>query len=211
MAKVELDNISIHYPVRIKGKIQKETKKAITGLSLTVRDGDRLGISGPNGSGKSSLLRVIAGVQPPSHGQIRTEGTIGSMLSIAAGFHPKASGEENITHRGRLLGLSVAEINSVIEDASETFGLSSVIRHPLETYSSGMKMKLSFAMATTRMPEILVMDEWMSVGDKAFKRIAADRMEKVFHSAGLVVFASHSEKLLENFSTRRIDLPGQSQ
>ena len=204
--KVELENLWIEYPLRINGKIQPQMKTAIKDLSLKLSPGDRLGISGPNGSGKSSLLRVIAGVQPPSRGKLTVEGRVGSMLSISSGFHPKATGVENLKYRAKLMNMKLKEVNEAIEFARDEMGLNEAIDQPLETYSSGMKMKLKFSLATSYTPEILIMDEWLSVGDKAFQEKAKARMNNVFDSAGIVILASHSEATLKRLGGQRLEL-----
>jgi lipopolysaccharide transport system ATP-binding protein len=204
--KVELENLWIEYPLRINGKIQPQKKTAIKDLSLKLSPGDRLGISGPNGSGKSSLLRVIAGVQPPSRGKLTVEGRVGSMLSISSGFHGKATGVENLRYRAKLMNMKLTEVNEAIEFARDEMELNEAIDQPLETYSSGMRMKLSFSLATSYTPEILVMDEWLSVGDKAFQEKAKARMNNVFDSAGIVILASHSDSTLERLGGQRLEL-----
>lgn len=204
--KVELENLWVEYPLRINGKIQPHKKTAIKDLSLTLAPGNRLGITGPNGSGKSSLLRVIAGVQPPSRGRLTVEGRVGSMLSISSGFHGKATGVENLKYRSKLMNMKISELNDAIEFAREELGLGEAIEQPLETYSSGMKMKLSFSLATSYTPEILIMDEWLSVGDKAFQEKAKARMNKVFDSAGIVILASHSDRTLNRLGGEKLVL-----
>lgn len=207
--KVELEGVWIEYPLRINGKIQPEKKTAIKDLSLKLAPGDRLGISGPNGSGKSSLLRVIAGVQPPSRGKLTVEGRVGSMLSISSGFHPKATGVENLRYRAKLMNMKHDEVSEAIEFARKEMGLGEALDLPIETYSSGMQMKLKFSLATCHSPEILVMDEWLSVGDKAFQEKAKERMNRVFESAGIVILASNSETTLERLSGQRLELKAQ--
>jgi lipopolysaccharide transport system ATP-binding protein len=204
--RVQLENLWIEYPLRINGKLQPQKKTAIKDLSLNLTMGDRLGISGPNGSGKSSLLRVIAGIQPPTRGKLTLEGRVGSMLSISSGFHPKATGVENLRYRAKLLNIKLTEVNEAIEFASDEMGLNEAIDQPLETYSSGMKMKLGFSLATSFTPEILIMDEWLSVGDKAFQEKAKARMNKVFHGSGIVILASHSDATLESLGGQRLEL-----
>lgn len=206
--KVELENLWVEYPLRINGKIQPQKKTAIKDLNLKLSPGDSLGISGPNGSGKSSLLRVIAGVQPPSRGKITVEGRVGSMLSISSGFHPKATGVENLKYRSRLMNMNPSEVNDAIEFARDEMGLNEAIEQPLETYSSGMRMKLSFSLATSYTPEILIMDEWLSVGDKAFQEKAKARMNKVIEGAGIVILASQSEAKLNRIAVQRLHLVG---
>ncbi len=204
--KVELEGVWIEYPLRINGKIQPEKRVAIRDLNLKLVSGDRLGISGPNGAGKSSLLRVIAGVQPTSRGRITVEGSVGSMLSISSGFHAKATGVENIKYRAKLLNLSVKQVNEATQFARDEMGLGDAIDLPMETYSSGMRMKLSFSLATSFSPEILVMDEWLSVGDKAFQKKAKARMSQVFENAGIVVVASNNEATLRRLTNASLNL-----
>lgn len=204
--KVELEGVWIEYPLRINGKIQPEKRVAIRDLNLKLVSGDRLGISGPNGAGKSSLLRVIAGVQPTSRGRITVEGRVGSMLSISSGFHAKATGVENIKYRAKLLNLSVKQVNEATQFARDEMGLGDAIDLPMETYSSGMRMKLSFSLATSFSPEILVMDEWLSVGDKAFQKKAKARMSQVFENAGIVVVASNNEATLRRLTNASLNL-----
>ena len=204
--RVELESLWIEYPFRINGKLQPSRKTAIKDLSLKLVSGDRLGISGPNGSGKSSLLRVIAGVQPPSRGKLIVEGRVGSMLSISSGFHAKATGAENLRYRARLLNMKLAEVNEAIEYAEVEMGLGEAISQPLETYSSGMKMKLGFSLATSYTSDVVIMDEWLSVGDKAFQEKAKARMNKVLNSAGIVIIASHSDATLERLGGQRLEL-----
>lgn len=210
MALVELENVWIEYPLRINGKIQAYKKTAISDLSLRLSSGDRLGISGPNGSGKSSLLRVIAGVQLPSRGNRKVEGRVGSMLSISSGLHPKATGVENLKYRAKLMNMNSSEVNDAIEFATDALGLNSAIGQPLETYSSGMRMKLSFSLATSYEPEVLVMDEWLSVGDKIFQEEAKARMERVVNGAGIVILASHSDATFERLGGQRLELEVQN-
>lgn len=204
--KVELERVWIEYPLRSKGKIQKKKVTAVKDLSLRLEAGDRLGVSGSNGSGKSSLLRVIAGVQYPTRGSIAVDGRVGSMLSISSGFHLKASGLENMKYRAKLMNMKPYELSDAIEFATQEMGLEGSIHHPLETYSSGMAMKLSFSLATSYTPDILVMDEWLSVGDKVFQEKAMARMKNVIDKAGIVILASHDEAALAGLGGKRLNL-----
>lgn len=204
--KIELGNLWIEYPMRIRGKIQPEKKIAIRDLSLKLSSGDRLGIAGPNGSGKSSLIRVLAGVQSPSRGKLIVEGRVGSMLNIRSGFHQKATGIENLKYRAKLMGMKNEEVSEAIEFAREQMGLGLAIEQPIETYSSGMKMKLGFSLATSFTPEILIMDEWMSVGDKHFRKAANERIKKISENAGIVVVASNNENTLKRLGGTTLTL-----
>lgn len=207
--RVELENLWVEYPLIIKGKRQPAKKTAIENLSLKLANGDRLGISGPNGAGKSSLLRVIAGVQPPSRGKLIVEGRVGSMLSISSGFHPKATGVENLKYRAKLMRMKPSETDEAIQFARNEMGLNEALYQPIETYSSGMQMKLSFSLATSFTPEILILDEWLSVGDKDFQQIANVRLDKVLEEAGIVILASHNEEMLKRLGGQRLELGAQ--
>lgn len=204
--KVELENLWIEYPLRIRGKVQAQKKVAIKDLNLRLESGDRLGISGPNGSGKSSLLRVIAGVQDPSRGRRVVEGRIGSMLNIRAGFHPMATGVENVRYRAKLMRLSREEVEDALDFAANAMGLKRAMNHPLESYSSGMRMKLGFSLATSFIPEILILDEWLSVGDKAFQEQAKTRIDDIARASNIVILASHSEASLKRLGGQRLRL-----
>ena len=204
--QVELQNVSVEYPVRKNGRFDSASNWAIRDLSLSLAGGDRLGVSGGNGSGKSTLLRVISGVQPATQGQVNLTGRVSSLLTISSIFHAKATGKENILFRGKLMKIGAAQLSEALDYAENHLGLGGAINQPLETYSSGMKMKLSFSLATSFQADILVMDEWISVGDSVFQETANERLNKSIDGTGIFVLASHSEQTLNRLTNRRLSL-----
>ena len=146
--------------------------RALEDLTFCLRSGDRVGLLGHNGAGKSTLLRVLSGVYEPSSGSARIEGKVGSLIDISLGIDHEASGRENIYTRGALLGMTRATMRQHIDEIIEFSELGQFIDMPLRTYSTGMHLRLVFAVSTMLRPEILLMDEWLSVGDEGFKHRA---------------------------------------
>jgi ABC-type polysaccharide/polyol phosphate transport system, ATPase component len=204
MAQITLENAWVEFPVRKAGS--NTNFAALNDISLDLKSGDRLGIMGPNGSGKTTLLRVLTGIYPPTRGTYSSSGDVGSMLDLNAGINAKSSGRDNIMFRSKLLGRSKSLSLATVEDACEFGGLAEFIDQPVETYSSGMKMKLSFALATAVHPEILIMDEWLSVGDESFQAKARERINSLVDQAEILVLASHSKDLLRSTCNRFISL-----
>jgi lipopolysaccharide transport system ATP-binding protein len=178
--------------------------RALEGLSFTLRNGDRVGLLGHNGAGKSTLLRLLSGVYQPSHGSARIDGEIGSLIDISLGIDPEATGRENIYLRGALLGISKVELNNSMEEMIAFSELGDFIDMPVRTYSTGMHLRLAFAVSTTVRPEILLMDEWLSVGDQGFKHKAEERMRDLVQSTNILVIASHSRELVLETCNRAI-------
>ena len=203
MAEIKLSKISVDFPLQGAGH---KTYEALKDINLKLTSGDRLGVLGPNGSGKTTLLRVITGIYPPSRGALLLSGSIGSMLDLQAGFNGKVSGRENILFRSRLLGRSKQLARETVEDACDFGGLAEFIDQPLETYSSGMKMRLAFSIATAVPADILVMDEWLSVGDSSFQDKARRRIESLLERAEILVLASHNEALLSKLCNNFLHL-----
>lgn len=195
------------------GKISSEAGKgvsirALDGIDLEIRKGDRLGLTGHNGSGKSTLLRVLAGVYEPTSGKISVHGRVVSLLDISIGMDFEASGIENIFIRGLLLGLSRQSIRDKIEEITDFSGLGEYIEMPVRTYSSGMVMRLVFSIATCIEADILLMDEWLSVGDADFVRKAEDKLRSLISRTPILVMASHSPEILKEVCTRVMRLEG---
>jgi len=178
--------------------------RALENLSFKIQDGDRVALLGHNGAGKTTLLRVLSGVYTPTSGNATVQGKLGSLIDISLGIDPEASGLENIYIRGRLLGMSAAEIHTKTPEIVEYSELGDFIEMPVRTYSTGMHMRLAFTIATTLRPEILLMDEWLSVGDEGFKHKAETRMSEVVESTRILVVATHSRELVINTCTRAI-------
>jgi len=178
--------------------------RALEDLSLQLKDGDRVGLIGHNGAGKSTLLRLISGVYEPSSGRAEITGDVASLIDISLGIDPEGTGRENIFLRGGLLGLSRREILNQIDSIIEFSELGDFVDMPLRTYSTGMQLRLAFAVSTIVRPEILLMDEWLSVGDEGFQERAEARLVELVRSTNILVIASHSRDLLSSVCNRLI-------
>jgi len=216
MASIHFDNVAVDFPIyNASGRSLKKrlisvatggqlgsdpmgrvVVRALEGLSFTLRDGDRVGLLGHNGAGKSTLLRLLSGVYVPSQGSARIDGEIGSLIDISLGIDPEATGRENIYLRGALLGMNKAELAERMEEIIAFSELGDFIDMPLRTYSTGMHLRLAFAVSTTVRPQILLMDEWLAVGDENFKHKAEERMRTLVQSTNILVIASHSRDLI---------------
>jgi len=163
-----------------------------------------VGIVGHNGAGKSTLLRVMSRVYKPTHGAAVVQGRVGSLIDISLGINPEATGRENIYIRGALLGLSKTEIENKFDDIVSFSELGDFIEMPVRTYSSGMHLRLAFSVATSVVPEILLMDEWLAVGDENFVQKAEGRLSSLVDAADILVLATHSEDLLRGICNRAI-------
>jgi lipopolysaccharide transport system ATP-binding protein len=180
--------------------------RALDDVSFRLGPGDRLGLWGHNGSGKTTLLRAIAGVYPPVSGRLDVSGRIASLIDLNLGMDGDASGIENIRMRGVLLGLSRREADRLLDDVAEFTELGEFLSMPVRTYSSGMHMRLGFAISTAVDADIVLMDEWLSVGDADFQKRAQDRLARFLARSKILVLASHSEPLLKDLCTRIIRL-----
>lgn len=176
--------------------------RALEDLNFELREGDRVGLIGHNGAGKSTLLRVLNGVYAPTSGSADIQGTIGSLIDIGLGIDPEATGRENIYIRSALLGIKLKNMRERVEEVINFSGLGAFIDMPVRTYSSGMHLRLAFSVSTLIQPEILLMDEWLSVGDAEFNAQAESRIGELVKSASILVIASHSPQLLADLCTR---------
>lgn len=176
--------------------------RSLEDISFEIKDGDRVGLVGHNGAGKSTLLRTLAQVYEPTYGNVAIEGDIGSLVDISLGIDLEATGRENIYIRGALLGLSKKQIDENFEEILEFSELGEFIDMPVRTYSSGMHLRLAFSVATVIRPQILLMDEWLSVGDATFNVKAEERLHALVQSSRILVIASHSRELIERVCNR---------
>ncbi len=176
--------------------------RAITNASFDFCEGDRVGIVGHNGSGKSTLLRVIAGAYEPVSGTIEVTGKIASMLSITLGMDQEATGRENIFLRGAFMGLRPQDTELLLDEICEFSELGDYIDMPLRTYSSGMSMRLAFAISTSVQADIILMDEWLSAGDASFTAKAQKRINDLVDQAKILVLASHSPEIIRRNCNR---------
>ena len=176
--------------------------KALRGISLELREGDRFGLIGGNGAGKTTLLRTMSGIYEPTRGSITTQGTIVPLFGGNLGMDQELPGYDNIDIRGRILGLSRKEILARIDDIAEFTELGNFLHLPVRTYSAGMRVRLAFAITTAVDADILLLDEGLGAGDSSFRKKAQARLNKFIARAGILVVASHSESLMRRFCDR---------
>lgn len=169
---------------------------ALRDLNFQLSDGDRVGLIGHNGSGKSTLLRVLSRAYTPTHGQVHLQGRVGSLIDITLGIDHEATGRENIYLRCAMLGISKAETRAMLDEIIKFSELDEFIDLPMRTYSSGMLLRLAFSVSTLIRPEILLMDEWLAVGDERFMKKTETRLEELVESTKILVIASHSRNLI---------------
>ena len=182
------------------------TVQALKNISLEAKEGERLALIGHNGSGKTTLLRVLAGVYYPTKGKIAVQGKITSLLDTMLGMDGESTGLENIRMRGLLLGIHPKKRAAIVDEIIVFSELGEFINLPVRTYSSGMVLRLAFAITTCVQPEILLMDEWISVGDEDFRKKAEKRLMKFIDSAGILVLATHDHELAKRLCSRRVYL-----
>jgi len=207
MARIELDNVSVSFRVRHMRRITLKEYllrrlfrrsvnpvvrvEALQNVNLTLEEGQRVGILGHNGAGKSTILKVLAGIYPPTGGRRIVEGRISSLFDIALGFELEASGWENIAYRGYLQGESPKSIEDKMYAIADFTELGDFLNMPVRHYSAGMMVRLAFSIATAIDPEVLLIDEVLSVGDQAFQEKANRRMRDMMDKAQLIVLVSH--------------------
>jgi ABC-type polysaccharide/polyol phosphate transport system ATPase subunit len=227
VAHILLDGVDVEFPIyhasarsmrrfALKGLLgrrldlerSRPTVRALTGIDLDVAEGDRLALIGPNGAGKSTLLRTMAAVYAPLRGRIVREGRVTPLLSLGMGISPEATGRENIFLLGMHLDIPPREMRRKVDEIVAWTELGAFIGAPLRTYSAGMIMRLAFAVATCFPPEILLMDEWLAIGDAGFQEKAHERMAAFVGGSSLLVLASHSGELLEAWCNRAARLDG---
>ncbi len=177
---------------------------ALAPLSLKVQRGEALGLIGRNGAGKSTLLQMVCGTLNPSSGSVKVNGKIGALLELGAGFNPEFTGRENVYLAAAVMGLSGAETDALYESIVEFSGIREFIDQPVKTYSSGMYVRLAFSIATSANPDILVIDEALSVGDGAFAKKSFERIMQLKAQGTTVLFCSHSMYQVESFCDRAV-------
>ena len=226
MTHIRMSNVSVDFPIynttgrSLKNQLMQAATggrmgsneqgrvvvRALQNICLDLKEGDRLGVLGHNGAGKSTLLRVISGVYEPIEGFLEVQGKITSMIDLSLGMDGEATGIENIYLRGALLGFNRRWLSSKISDIVDFAGLGDFIRMPLRTYSTGMQMRLAFSIATLVQPEIILMDEWLTVGDADFKEKAQQRLHEIVQKSSILIIATHSPELVEKVCNRTIQL-----
>jgi len=222
VASIELKQVSIDFPIygistrslkhqllRVStggrftsGQNHVVTVRALDSLNLTIEHGDRVGFIGHNGAGKSTLLRVLSNIYPPSSGTVTIDGKISALLDIMLGMEPDATGFDNIILRGILQGLNYEEIHAKKMEIAEFTELGDYLSMPVRTYSTGMQLRLAFAIATSITPEILILDEVINTGDESFIQKAEKRIKQVISSAQIVVVASHDLGIIKDLCNK---------
>jgi ABC-type polysaccharide/polyol phosphate transport system ATPase subunit len=175
---------------------------ALQDVSFEVARGEAFGLIGGNGSGKSTLLKIVAGILKPSSGRVGVNGRISALIELGAGFHPEISGRENVYIAGAVLGLSRAEVARRYDEIVEFSGLGDFLEEPVKNYSSGMYVRLGFAVAVHTDPEVLLVDEVLAVGDEAFAHRCLRRIEEMLDAGKTLLFVSHSLDLVEGLCDR---------
>jgi len=190
------------------GRIANDSRginiRAIDGISFTLEHGDRVGLMGPNGSGKSTLLRALAGVYAPTYGSLQVKGAVVSLLDLSLGMDGEFTGYENIFIRCILMGIPKSVIKKNIDDIIEFSELGDYIKMPMRTYSTGMHLRLAFSICTAFPADIVLMDEWLAVGDADFSKKAEDRLMKFIKKSSILVLASHSVDQVKKICNRII-------
>lgn len=193
--------------------LKSESKKsyqedfwALKNVSFDIQQGDRVGIIGRNGAGKSTLLKVLSRITEPTQGRIEITGRVASLLEVGTGFHPELTGRENIFLNGAILGMSRAEIKQKFDEIVDFSGVENFLDTPVKRYSSGMYVRLAFAVAAHLEPEIMIIDEVLAVGDAAFQKKCLGKMDEVSKSGRTILFVSHNLSAVETLCNRSIVL-----
>ncbi|MBM3289964.1 MAG: ABC transporter ATP-binding protein, partial [Candidatus Hydrogenedentes bacterium] len=182
--------------------------EALRGISFTVEPGESVGLIGANGSGKSTLLKIIAGVTAPTSGRVTVRGRVASLLELGAGFHPLLTGRENVYLNGRILGMTRADVDRVFDDIVAFSGIEEFIDNPVDTYSSGMFVRLGFAVAVHANPDVFLVDEVLSVGDEDFQRKCRERIGELRRQGKTILFVSHDLSIVNTLCDRVVLLSG---
>lgn len=213
---IEVKNLCKNYRVydskssRIKsiinpfGKREVKDFKALTDVSFHVNRGEIVGIIGNNGAGKSTLLKILTGVSFPTSGEVKVNGRVSSLLELGTGFNPELTGEENIYFNGSLVGLTKEEVDNVKDDIIEFADIGDFINQPVKSYSSGMYARLAFAVAININPDILIVDEILSVGDVGFQKKCMDKFNEFKEAGKTVLYVSHGLETVQTFCERAV-------
>lgn len=192
LSQERVDNLKEFIIKFLRRDLQYNEFWALKDIDFEIKKGERLGVLGLNGSGKSTLLKVVSGVLKPSEGYVKTRGVVAPLLELGAGFNPEYTGRENIYLYGSVLGYTKEFLDEKFDEIVDFSGLGEFIEVPIKNYSSGMKARLGFSVATVVEPDILILDEVLSVGDKKFRRKSERKVMDMFDSGVTVLFVSHS-------------------
>jgi homopolymeric O-antigen transport system ATP-binding protein len=220
-ARISIDGVSVSFPLyhgnarsvkklvfaAASGRLGQDRQKrvvveALRNISFNLRGGDRLGLIGSNGAGKTTLLRTLAGIYEPVTGHVRVEGSLNALLDASLGMNLDLTGRENIMLRGLYNGLSRPELEQLERDVTAFAGLNDFIDLPVRIYSTGMVVRLGFALATAIRPQILLMDEWILAGDAQFLDRARLRLETMVRGADILVLSTHDSSIVRTWCSR---------
>lgn len=202
----KLDSLKEFFIKKVKGEVKYDEFWALTDINFELKKGERLGILGLNGAGKSTLLKVIAGVYRPTEGKVTRKGVLAPLLELGAGFDPQYTARENIYLYGAVLGYSKEFLDSKFDEIIEFAELQKFVDVPIKNYSSGMKSRLGFAICTAVNPDILILDEVLSVGDAKFRKKSEKKVTDMFDSGVSVLFVSHSLEQVKRICDKAIIL-----
>ena len=221
MAGIQIDGVHVSFPIyhgnsrslkrtvfaAASGRLHEDANhrivvQALRDVSFTLRSGDRLGLVGGNGAGKTTLLRTLAGIYEPVVGRVHVSGSIGALLDPNLGMNLELTGRENIALRGLYNGMTRPAVRRLEEDVQDFAELAEFLDLPVRFYSSGMVIRLGFALATAIRPEVLLMDEWFLAGDAAFMDRARARLEDMVRGADILVLSLHNATVVQDWSTR---------
>lgn len=222
MARIDLNHVSVEFPVYnvnarslkkkflhlatggavVQDAMDHVLVKALHQVSFTIEHGDRVGLVGHNGAGKSTLLRLLSKIYEPTHGQLHIDGHVSPMLDLMQGIEAELTGYENIMIRGILLGLTRSQIKTQIQEIAELTGLGDYLAMPTRTYSSGMMLRLAFAITVSIQPDILLIDEIFGAGDADFREKAQKRMVSLLDQSSIVIMANHTDEIIKEFCTK---------
>ena len=184
-------------------KIKYKEKRAVNDVSFKIKRGEAVALFGKNGAGKSTVLKMITGVCFPTEGEIKVKGRVSALLELTSGFDPEFTGRENIYLKGQLLGLKDSEIRELEQDIIDFAGISEYIDQPVRTYSSGMKARLGFSISVNIRPEILIVDEALSVGDEEFKNKCIKKVNEIISREDVtLLFVTHATGVAKEFCNR---------
>lgn len=225
MAKIELENVFLEYPVygthsrslktsmlnfATGGRLNRNERtvkvEALKNIKLKLQDGDRLGLIGHNGAGKTSFLKLLAEIYEPTKGKVNISGRTNCLFDIMVGLDPGLTGYENIFVRGLIMGCSRQEIEKAIPQIEEFSELGAFLKMPLKTFSAGMVLRLAFGIVTSIHSEILLVDEVVNVGDARFMSKAKERMRSLIHQSDILVLSTHDHLLMKEFCNKALIL-----
>ncbi len=226
MASITLENVSVSFPVysastrslknrliqsATGGQIRADATsqrisvvQALQNINLSLQSGDRIGLVGHNGAGKTTLLRVLGGIYEPNSGRVAVQGSTVPLFDISLGMDQESTGYENIILRGLFLGLTRQQIKARMDEIADFTELGDFLSLPIRTYSAGMQMRLAFAVSTSVVPDILLLDEGIGAGDAAFLNKARERLQRFTERVSIIVLSSHSDELISNMCSKAV-------